>query len=197
MAKNPFGSSPADDINSNVQGLSLTDASGKPLDLAGQELQMFVKRDLSTYTQPDMHTFDDISVMKVHKFNYTSNDSGIAVEIRPVDPELKLKMFIQYVKRPTVSSYIATYEFPSAEEASKMKKKLPDPFTVVYSNGKLNGTGEYYLGLKMLNKKEIYGQFGYDPPTNYTLRVFESKCKMFDQDTNQWTTNGCYVSIPL
>ena len=46
MKNNPYkGSSGSNDLKSNVMGLAVSGPDGKPMDLSGQELTMFVKRD--------------------------------------------------------------------------------------------------------------------------------------------------------
>ena len=105
------------------------------------------------------------------------------------------RLYIAYGKRPTVTQFLRNHTFMTQEEGLKRKAKLPDPFTYVVSNGELNKTGEYYVGLKPLNRLEIYGAFGYTPSLNYTLRVFETKCKVWDDDLKIWTSKGCKVSF--
>ena len=94
-----------------------------------------------------------------------------------------------------MTRFLRNHTFLSREEGAKQKAKLPDPFTYVISNGELNRTGEYYVGLKALNRNEIYSKFGYVPVLNYTLRIFETKCKTWDDDLKTWSSNGCKVGI--
>ena len=92
MANSPYGAdSSSSDVNSNVMGLALTDGEGKPLDLAGQELQMFVKRDASKDVPSDMNSFDSSDSMRFHKFNYSNLDNGVVFEVKPVDTKLQIR----------------------------------------------------------------------------------------------------------
>lgn len=92
MTSNPYGSdSSSSDVNSNIMGLALTDGNGNPLDLAGQELQMFVKRDASKDVPADMNAFDTSASMRFHKFNYSSLDNGVVLEVKPLDAKLQIR----------------------------------------------------------------------------------------------------------
>lgn len=207
MGENPF---PADekakDLNSKTVGLALTDGNGKPLNLAGQTLEMFVPRDLKKNPLKPMElnqfTADD-SPMRVHKFNRTANDSAIAIEIQPYDPNIKFRIVVRFEKRPTAQHFDFNHTFPSLEEAKKMRKR-PHPFTYVINHVRLrdklmydengtetgNGTtGTYFLGIKAINKDKLES-----PNTDYSMRIYLPACKSFDEDTNQWTTGGCVVS---
>ena len=93
-----------------------------------------------------------------------------------------------------MTSFLKNRTLVSREEAAKQTTRLPDPFVYVIPNGELNRTGEYSVGIMMLNKKSIYASFGYNPSLNYTLRIFESNCKVWDDDVKEWSTKGCRVS---
>ena len=98
MARSPYGAdASSSDIKSNVMGLALTDGNGNPLDLAGQELQMFVKRDASKDVPPEMNEFDTSGTMRFHKFNYSSLDNGVVFEVKPPDSKLQIRQ-VEYVK---------------------------------------------------------------------------------------------------
>lgn len=100
---------------------------------------------------------------------------------------------MSYGQRPSVSRNLRNHTFPTQDEAARRKSKLPDPFTYVIQNGVLNRTGEYYVGLKALNWLNIYAKLGYTPSLNYTLRIFETKCKFWDDDLKIWSSKGCKV----
>ena len=104
------------------------------------------------------------------------------------------RLFIAYNQRPSVTQYLRNHTYPTREQGLARKAKLPDPFTYVLPNGDLNRTGEYYIGLKALNTLDIYAKFGYTPSMNYTLRIFETRCKVWDEDLKIWTSKGCKVS---
>lgn len=92
MANSPYGSdSSSADIKSNVMGLALSDADGNPIDLAGQELQMFVKRDASNDIAAEMNQFSDAGTMRFHKFNYSTLENAVAFEVRPLDSKVKIR----------------------------------------------------------------------------------------------------------
>ena len=92
MASSPYGAdASSSDIKSNVMGLSLSDGDGNPLDLSGQELQMFVKRDASKDIPPEMNEFDTSSSMRFHKFNYSSLENGVVFEVKALDAKLQIR----------------------------------------------------------------------------------------------------------
>ena len=92
MESNPYGTdASSSDIKSNVMGLSLSDGNGNPLDLAGLELQMFVKRDASKDVPPEMNEFDSIATMRFHKFNYSSLENGVVFEVKALDSKLQIR----------------------------------------------------------------------------------------------------------
>ena len=90
----PYDGAGADDINSDTQGLALMGGDGKPLDVTGKEITLFIDRDTTADGPPDVHEFDvDDGAMKVHKFNLSSKTSSMAIEILPVDPRVSNKNF--------------------------------------------------------------------------------------------------------
>ena len=93
MTSNPYGSDASSaDIKSNIIGLALTDGNGEPINVAGKELQMMVKRDAGKDTaQPAVNQFSETATMNFHRFNYSSLLSGVSIEVRPVDSKLSLK----------------------------------------------------------------------------------------------------------
>ncbi|XP_048582698.1 polycystic kidney disease and receptor for egg jelly-related protein [Nematostella vectensis] len=206
MGDNPFPGG-SDDLNSKTIGLSLTDGNGNPLDLAGQTLEMYVPRDLKKNPLKPMelnHFGPNDPVMRVHKFNRTTNLTAIAVEIQPFDPQIKFRIHVRFETRPSATHFHWNHTFPSLEEAAKMKRR-PHPFTFVInhvvlrdtllsSNASDNGTvfnstmGSYFLGIKAINKDSLSS-----PNTSYAMRIYLPACKSFDEDTNTWTTNGCVV----
>eukprot|EP00794_Sanderia_malayensis_P014077 gene14077-15546_t len=195
MANNPYGNdATSDDIKSDILGLSLTDKNGKPINVAGQELQMFVTRDLKGKTLvPDMNAFDDSQTFRFHKFNYTSLENGVGIQVKPVDKKLKLRVLLSYGKRPSLKSYMKNHTFLSNEEASRKSSQLPEHSTYILSNGELNQTGQYYIGLVLLNKDKVYSDFGYIPSLNYSLLIFQSKCKVWNDELKIWSSKGCRV----
>ncbi len=95
MSKNPYGQdSSSADIKSNILGLALTDKNGNAVDVAGQELQMFVSRGSNDYVTPGMNQFDSSGAMRFHKFNYSSLENGVVFEVKPLDSKLKLRSVI-------------------------------------------------------------------------------------------------------
>ena len=218
MDKNPFAwDNSSSDLNSKTVGISLTDGNGKPLNLAGQQLEMFVPRNLKINPVKPMelnHFADDDPPMRVHKFNRSSIESAIAVEMKFFHPDIKFMAAVRYDKKPTANHYDFVHNFPSQTEAKKMKKR-PHPFTFVIphvlinpllikgQNGSDNGTDlatllanvtvkQFYLGVKILNKDDL-GNVN----TSYALRIYLPSCKMFNEDKNTWTTKGCKVSMTL
>ena len=218
MDDNPFAwDDSSKDVNSKVVGLSLTDGTGAPLDLAGQMLEMFVPRDTKKNPVKPLELnqfFADDPPMRVHKFNRTNNESGVAVEILTFDPDIKFTVFLRYGKRPSANHFDEFHTFPSQIEAKKMKKK-PHPFTYVvphntlnihimnFTESLVNGTMAteappsndtegitWFLGIKAINKDSLE-----NPKTDYGMRIYLPSCKMFLEDLNTWTTKGCRVSI--
>ena len=70
--------------------------------------------------------------------------------------------------------------------------KSPSPFVRIYTALDLNGTGEYYLGIKM--KLPNPADLMEDPNHNYTLRTWEVFCKQWDAEQKKWSLAGCKVS---
>lgn len=70
-----------------------------------------------------------------------------------------------------------------------------DPFIKVLGPQDLNGTGMYFIGIKLSpSVKEIFKQFEYIPSMNYTLRTWETVCKVWDEDDKKFVTDWCKVS---
>lgn len=215
MDKNPFAwDNSSSDLNSKTVGVSLADGNGKPLDLAGQELEMYVPRNLKINPVKPMelnHFEDGDPPMRVHKFNRSSIEAAVAIEIKIFQPEVKFMVALRYGKKPTANHYDYGHTFPTLEEAKKMKKR-PHPFTFVVPHTLLNllltegnnGSGnaseaallanitakQFYLGVKAINKDSL-GNVN----TSYALRIYLPACKMFDEETNTWTSRGCRVCI--
>lgn len=216
MDKNPFAwDNSSSDLNSKTVGLSLTDGNGKPLNLAGQQLEMFVPRNLKINPVKPMelnHYADDDPPMRIHKFNRSSIEAAVAIEMKFFHPDIKFMVAVRYEKKPTANHYDFAHTFPTQAEAKKMKKR-PHPFTYVIphvllnlllirgQNESDNGTDmatllanvtikQFYLGVKAINKDALS-----DANTSYAMRIYLPSCKMFDEDKNTWTTKGCKVTI--
>ena len=213
MDKNPFAwDNTSRDLSSKTVGLSLTDGNGNPIDLAGQELELFVPRDLNLHPVKPMelnHFEDGDPPMRVHKFNRSSVEVAIVIEMKLFHPNVKLMVALRYDKKPTANHYDFAHTFPSLEEAEMMKKR-PHPFTFVVPHTLLNPlltTGQnqtengtfssllanvtikqFYLGVKAINK-EALGEVN----TSYALRIYLPSCKIFDEERNTWTSDGCKV----
>ena len=198
MADNPYkGSGGSDDIKSDVQGLAVCGPNGKPMDLAGQELSMFVKRDLINDLPLVPHRYTNEGAMNVHRFNFTSETNSMVIEVRPTDPNIQTHIYLSYEKRPTVSNIIFNYTLVKLKDA-KLMKKLPDPFIRVFLADDLNGTGEYHIGIKLTpGRNAIFAEYGYNPILNYTIRTWETVCKLWDEELKTFSTDGCVVSIKL
>ena len=150
MKNNPYkGSSGSNDLKSNVMGLAVSGPDGKPMDLSGQELTMFVKRDTTNDVQPMQYNYDvEYGSMKVHRFNLTDPTKYIVVEVRPVDAHTTSSVHISHEKRTTISSSVTNYTQISLNEA-KSVKKLPDSYIKIFTADELNGTGDYFIGIKL------------------------------------------------
>ncbi|PFX20690.1 Polycystic kidney disease and receptor for egg jelly-related protein [Stylophora pistillata] len=214
MDKNPFAwDNSSSDLNSKTVGLSLTDGNGKPLDLAGQQLEMFVPRNLKINPVKPMelnHYAEGDPPMRIHKFNRSSIEAAVAIEMKFFHPDIKFMVAVRYDKKPTANHYDFVHTFPTPTEAKKMKKR-PHPFTYVIphvllnpllirgQNESNNGTDlstllanvtikQFYLGVKAINKDALS-----NANTSYAMRIYLPSCKMFDEDKNTWTTKGCKV----
>lgn len=191
---NPYqGAAGADDVKSDVMGLALSGPDGSPMDLSGQEMTMFVKRDLTNDIPPIKYKYDtEQGAMKVHRVNFTSNISYTAIEIRPIDPDTVIHVYISHERRPTVSNAVTNYTQVTLKAANQT---LPDPFIWLFSTDDLNGTGKYYIGVKMTpSRKDIFAKYEYDPTMEYTLRTWETLCKIWDEEEKAFTTSGCRVA---
>lgn len=122
MDKNPYsGASGSDNIKSNVMGLSLTGLDGKPLDLSGQTLTMFVKRDTSQSTKPLIYNSTKRKEgITYHRFNFTSDINVMAIEMRPFEKFVSSKMFIKKNMKPSVTNLNNTYVYEQRSEQSKV-----------------------------------------------------------------------------
>lgn len=127
MNNNPYhGVSGSDDIKSNVMGLSLTGPDGKPLDLSGQTLTMFVKRDLSSDdTVASIYNFTKKrNGVTYHRFNFTSEENVMAIEMRPVQRIVSSNILIKKHVKPSLDDQNDTYVYhqPSKYDVTKLNK---------------------------------------------------------------------------
>ena len=102
MGNNPFAwDNSSKDLSSKTVGVALTDGNGQPLDLAGQELEVFVPRDLVKNPVKPLemnHFIEGDPPMRVHKFNRSSSEAAIAVQILPFDEEITFMIAVRYAK---------------------------------------------------------------------------------------------------
>ena len=60
----------------------------------------------------------------------------------------------------------------------------------------LDGTGAYFIGVRLLltvNKyKALYGK---DPVRKYSLRMWEAKCKLWNDELGAYSSKGCKVNL--
>ncbi|XP_065682979.1 polycystin family receptor for egg jelly isoform X2 [Hydra vulgaris] len=194
FSDNPYKDSVgSNDIASEVMGLAVSGPNGKPLDLASEELSLFVKRNLASDEPAVFYEYDKDGSLNIHRFNYTTESNFVVVESRPVDLHTQVNYFIAFNKTPTFHNHLANHSTINLEKA-KLLNSLPDPFIRVFSSIELNGTGEYYIGVKITpSRKDIYGNYEYNPLMSYTLRIWETVCKIWDEELGTFVTKGCKV----
>ena len=174
-------------------GLAISGPNGKSLDLAGEELSIFVKRNLLSDKPPILYEYDKEGGLIFHRFNYTWEGHVVVIESRPVDLHTQINYFIAFNKTPTFSNALLNHSTTNLEKA-KLMKPLPDPFIRVFTASELNGTGEYHIGIKLTpSRKFIYANYEYNPSMHYTLRIWETVCKIWDEDLETFVTKGCKV----
>ena len=194
MKDNPYkGGIGSDDLKTDLAALSLGSPNGEIMDLGGMEMTMFVTRDLQYDVPASQYEHDNEASMKIHKFNYTNEVNSIVIELRPLDENIVSDVFISYERRPTMSNVVTKYT-QITSKAAKDTKRVPDPFIRVFGPSELNGTGMYFIGIKLSpTKKEIFARYQYIPNRNYTLRTWETVCKVWDEDEKVFVTEWCKV----
>ena len=115
MDNNPYeGAAKSDDIKSNVMGLALTGADGKPLDLSGQTMTMFVERAVAKEDDVPASIFpyrvtSDRKPLSFHQFNITSDNVSMVVELQAHDPLFDISAFIDFARKPGASKFACIF----------------------------------------------------------------------------------------
>lgn len=104
MEKNPYGgAASSEDIKSNVMGLALTGPDGKPLDLRGQQMTIFVDRAVSMEENISAPIFKYRLPATYHQFNFTAPNCSIVIELQAHDPLLQVNAAIEFERKPLMS----------------------------------------------------------------------------------------------
>lgn len=110
MDENPYGgAASSEDIKSKVMGLALTGSDGKPLDLRGQLMTIFVDRDVSMEENVSAPIFDYRLPATYHQFNFTAPNCSMVIELRAHDPLLQVNVFIEFKRKPSMSKMDSLY----------------------------------------------------------------------------------------
>ena len=104
-----------------------------------------------------------------------------------------------YAEKNFTSLY--SYSKPSKSEAEQVPgnpsrtRKVPSSvFHQVVTTAELNGTGSYYIGVRFLPiPSEYRSLYGRDPDLKYSLRMWETQCKVWNDGLNMYSTKGCKV----
>ena len=86
-------------------GLALTGPDGALMDLSGQELTMFVKRNEGADEPAPVFEYNvhERLPMTYHRVNFTSENKTMVIELHPVDPLFEAMVFIAFERKPTGS----------------------------------------------------------------------------------------------
>ena len=107
MDKNPYGGAESsEDIKSKVIGLALTGPDGKPLDLKGQQMTIFVDRAVTKEENITAPIFNFRLPATYHQFNFTAPYCSMVIELRAHDPLLKVNAAIEFERKPSMSKKI-------------------------------------------------------------------------------------------
>lgn len=71
--------------------------------------------------------------------------------------------------------------------------KSPDPFIHIVSTTQLNGTGQYYIGVQLIQSNSSEENTGAVDVLKYSLRMWEVACKLWDDEKKIYSSDGCKV----
>ncbi|KAK3612419.1 hypothetical protein CHS0354_032020 [Potamilus streckersoni] len=208
-------------INTPVISLDLfNDTGGK---ISVQEISEPIEIDVSVdpltirvqYVDGD---YADNQTMKYHLFRVRSNFSSVNVIIKPTSTNASFVIYVTYGRYPSENDYDLSEVIPKAvplnfssikenmrnrvEDEKKYTVHIPVSFIQQF------GTGIYYIGISeyvdnttnLLDDLSEYFDYMSENmdksrlPSNYTISFVTSGCFYWNENLEQWKTDGCNIS---
>ena len=205
-ASNPFqSSSPTKQAKGTIVSMELTDENGTPLSINGTD-EPFVIQVPNQEPARAYKSSVDLIGFTYYKLYLPSDSSSLHFVLRPDTIGDIYHVYIsKYTldtpsdqKYPTEQYNDYAFTLPNnrdVNETSELK------YTAFIGNNETKGNGTYYIGVKLaalsegtkLLKKDLYNN-SHAIQVNFTVRVFTTACKYWDQNSSEWRTDGCFVS---
>lgn len=138
-------------------------------------------------------------------FNYSANVTGYDFNNTSASnssynftlDNLILAVYVRRSYRPTKRMHDWKFLLP-LEDNTTVDACNPPPPEAPYSlfvSDEYLSAGDYFIGVSVLLPPGVNEEALRGIELNYTVRVFTSQCKYWDDARDKWMTDGCHVSL--
>ena len=203
LPDNPFSWDPNGGVSGHVTSLTLgSGGSMLPVNDLDEPIELFIPRESKADPPEQFSLRPNKRKWNYHMITLDKNNTAITVQVHPANSSDIIMAYVRRANRPTLTQYDLKFRIPleiNNTEVDECNPPSPDePFTLFLNDSQVF-KGNYYIGLTYLAPPSISvnGLINGDinMTVNYTLLMFTSQCKYWDDAANKWKTDGCHVSI--
>lgn len=207
MKDNPFTWDPKGGVSGTVTSVKLNSGGGAGLNVSGSDepIEITMPRE-GEMDPPTLVSFSpDTQKYVYHKVEIEKNNTAFTAHIIPHGnytdaPFNGTVMYGVYVRRklkPTSVKNDWSFIFPKESNVTQdaCSPAQPEANYTLFISDKYLSKGVYWIGVSYLKPPGMPDEALVNTTLNYTLRIFTSQCKYWNEEKNKWMTDGCNVSI--
>jgi hypothetical protein len=199
-ASNPFQNK-KDSSSGTIVSLKLSDENGTDLVIKNTD-EPFVLNVPSSSPAQLFQSSVGLYEIIYHKLYLPTNSSSLHLEIYPDVPGDYYHIYAAYSLtkvievQPNENSYDWTYTVPNHNAESEQKMH-----NIFMPQNETKGNGTYYFGIKLIKLsnttinqlREQNQSANSSVRSHYSMRLYTTSCKYWDEANKIWSTDGCFV----
>lgn len=201
---NPFTWDPKGGVSGTVTSVSLGGGGGAMnVSEADEPIEITMPRE-GDNDPPTLIEFPPLTQKYVyHKVEIKKNNTAFTAHIipqnyseAPFNGSVMLGIYVRRNFRPTKDNADWSMIFPKElnETYDQCNPPPPEANYTLFISDKYLTEGVYWIGVSYLPPPGMPDDALVNVTLNYTLRIFTSQCKYWNEDKNKWMTDGCHVS---
>ena len=206
MKDNPFSWDPKGGVSGSVTSVTLNAGGGDGLNVNGTDepMEITMPREGEPDPPSTVSFSPDTQKYVYHKVELLKNNTAFTAHIiphnfteAPFNGSVMLGVYVRRKLKPTKQKNDWSFIFPkeSNETFDACNPAPPEANYTVFISDKYLSKGVYWIGVSYLPPPGMPEDALVNSTLNYTLRIFTSQCKYWNEGKNKWMTDGCHVSI--
>ncbi|XP_013393280.1 uncharacterized protein LOC106161002 [Lingula anatina] len=182
-------------IKTPVLSLSYMNEDGSPMEIsnASEPIEIVLDKDASVIPKAVNFSLLSDGSLKCHHTKIPTNGSTIHVIVRPTLPEDRFRVYIKHMEFPNKTHYDHVDYIPREEDVDTEEDDVREELRYTYfppaNVTSLNGS--YYICVELYGAKVTFPLI--ETNHSYSWQLYTSGCRFWNETTNDWGTDGCYV----